>query len=459
MNTVLILGAGFSLSASSEFPLTDELGNLAVSARAPRAASNPVRSFTSGYFEAWLSRLAEPQPDLTDAQNASNYAEFLTITKNLHHILAERQLSALTGQPPNWLTRLIRIAHAQKMTLVTFNYDLLVEYAVQSRFVYDWAARYRVAPVHLINGIPPYPPGPGRFAERPAETFDLIKLHGSLDTYWVPGDASGATINRLEPEGTWGRPEPLDEQTRKTQLPGRSPFIIPPAAAKSAFYANPITRELWRSAAEALRKADRVALLGYSLPITDLVTSGMLGETLNGRDVHIDIVNPSPGPIRQRLADIGIDDSHISAYDGTSPIESYVYHLEAEAAKNMLSTLAPADPPGGLMVALGERFAYRVTGLRVESGQVRLTVEPSTGLSEATSATMRHTAAPIDEIELHDLLVTKRDGIVVDYPSPHATSSTVLEYARWQTNIGAGNGCWLILVPTTSPDEELLASR
>ena len=39
----------------------------------------PHYSFAGGYFEIWLSRLAEAQPDLREDQNYANCSKFLKI--------------------------------------------------------------------------------------------------------------------------------------------------------------------------------------------------------------------------------------------------------------------------------------------------------------------------------------------------------------------------------------------
>lgn len=88
--TVLLLGAGFSRAISPHAPLTDELGNLAVSRLPPGAA--PPSSFRRGYFEAWLSRLAEDQPDLGLSQNQQNRSYFTLVTQAIHDIFIEREL-------------------------------------------------------------------------------------------------------------------------------------------------------------------------------------------------------------------------------------------------------------------------------------------------------------------------------------------------------------------------------
>ena len=77
---VIILGAGFSKAIFPEMPTLDELGTLSIK----RAGLTddpliPILSSPSGFtFETWLATLAEPQPYLSEADNATNHALFGT---------------------------------------------------------------------------------------------------------------------------------------------------------------------------------------------------------------------------------------------------------------------------------------------------------------------------------------------------------------------------------------------
>ena len=73
-----------------------------------------------------------------------------------------------------------------------------------------------------------------------------------------PGNATGATLSRAGQVGRFGHPEVEDVAARRRELPGPEPFIVPPLATKSEYYRNPITREIWRAATEALAGADHI---------------------------------------------------------------------------------------------------------------------------------------------------------------------------------------------------------
>ncbi|MEU7791459.1 hypothetical protein [Amycolatopsis sp. NPDC049159] len=55
----------------------------------------------------------------------------------------------------------------------------------------------------------------------------------------------------------------------------------PPVAVKSPYYVNNTIRAIWRQAAEALRQADELVIIGFSLPPSDQIVSSMLATELN----------------------------------------------------------------------------------------------------------------------------------------------------------------------------------
>jgi hypothetical protein len=428
-------------------PLTDELGNL-IRERIPEAADRSPRGFHGGYFEAWLSRLAEPQPDLTESQNAANRSLFLRVADELHTIMQERELATLSSDAPWWLRRLVGALHALESTAITFNYDTLVEQAVNSQILCDWERRTRVDSGHVVRETPPLPPTPGRWGRESARTFRLLKLHGSLDSYWVPEDSSGATINRWILQGSWGSPIPLDESDRRQQLPGRSPFIVPPAAAKSAFYNNPVSRELWRSASEALSAADRVSLIGYSLPPTDLVVSGMLAEALSSRSLRVDVVNPWPEAVAERLVALGVPDSNLNLIGGADCVPLYVDDLERQAADLVARPLTHQDSARHLLIATSEAQAARVIGFEETTEAIYLLFD-EVAPAGAVTQVKQGTEQPIIPVSAIQGLAASGTPIMVRYPD--GSAAHIVAVADWQTSIGLGDGRWTVLVPSAMP--------
>ena len=306
----LVLGAGFSVAASGgKLPVTADLGRRATArAKIPRSRL-PAGGFDRGRFETWLSRLAEDQPHLSVAENLENRGVFVRVVEQLVAVLAEAEAEAFQGAP-GWLFDLLTLAHHRKATLITLNYDGLVEAAVRTlKLPLDSSPEEVVAPEDVLDDFPSgaagglssyrarglayREPAPGR------STFRLLKLHGSLDWCWSFGDRTGSTVRRIETRAEFGFP--LGEPAfRRKEARGFEPFIVPPTATKSSYYDNPVTRWLWHEAAAQLSQADEITLVGYSFPREDLAMSALIGDAVRGRDdVLLRVVDLNPaGPAR-----------------------------------------------------------------------------------------------------------------------------------------------------------------
>lgn len=333
LSPVCVLGAGFSKAISQQMPTIDELGE---SCRPLLEAAGhkdrlPTR-FANGLFEQWLSRLATDQPDYSAATNAENLGVFARASEAIARMLDSAQRNALLWPCPPWLADLVVWFHRFETTVITFNYDNLIEYVVMSEDFEgsDGSERRRVRPVDILGDLPPYPPQPGRLGGRLVKTFQLLKLHGSLDWRWSPGDESGATLNRLDLTGEWEHPGQPDVEEIARRLPGREPFIVPPTAVKSPYYTNPITRELWSRASAALDATKVIVLMGYSMPITDLVFTAMLRENVHaevtaaGRQQFI-VVDLKPELVRDNLFKLGYEQIHIAAeFGGDTCVADFV---------------------------------------------------------------------------------------------------------------------------------------
>jgi hypothetical protein len=375
---VFILGAGFSRAIADLMPLTDELGNLVVDACGlgsdPRI---PSEGFTNGYFENWLSLLAEPQPQLRSYQNTSNRALFGQVADGIATVLERRQLDVLAKEPPAWLNDLLSVLHVRRAAVLTLNYDNLVESAVEGHHLWDHLANQRITTQDILNGIPQLAqPTYASLGGRVNRTFSLLKLHGSLRWYWSPDDKTGATLQRWTTPGSFGAPLELDEALRSRLMPGREPFLVPPASLKSSYYRNLVTRELWRRASDALSEATTIYLCGYSMPATDVVFAGMIRDAVRQRSVRVVVADPRADEIGTRASRLGIDPSTIECLDGDRPIAAlvadYVDRQATEIATDLMSTRAVDDSSlGSLVVSWGEeeslshRLVHAVVGIQV----------------------------------------------------------------------------------------------
>jgi len=190
-------------------------------------------------------------------------------------------------QPYGPFAELIRdmTTTATPVTVMTFNYDVAVDFAFYSRSI---SFDYCYSSMNSSAGVP------------------LLKLHGSLN--WTR--CSHCKVIQFVPVSTClegkrfeilGRTEielpisqylPQCAQCGKTSNP--EPLIVPPTWNKTQHYAE--IANVWSLAAQKLSEADNIVVIGYSLPDTDqffhyLYALGSVGPT---RLKRFWILNPDP---------------------------------------------------------------------------------------------------------------------------------------------------------------------
>lgn len=281
---VFLLGAGFSKAICNEMPLMKELGDAVGSAlvREGRALPTSLSEF-GGDFEQLLSYLAERQPWLDPAEVHRNRAAFLDVSRTVAAVLRERQLVAVRQPEPAWLGDLIGYWDRMQSAVITFNYDVLVEAAaLHCTSIESWTSLYR-APL-----VPAAARTSAVFGGSPAESFALLKLHGSVTWFWsgvdsIPSDP----IYDAGLRGGWsldGLASHYDSNLHRL-VADKVPMVVPPTATKSVFYDNATLRSQWQLAAKALENAEELVLIGYSLPASDTVVRSLLRTTFRGEAV------------------------------------------------------------------------------------------------------------------------------------------------------------------------------
>jgi hypothetical protein len=225
-------------------------------------------------------------------EQENNRAGFFAVSDAVHRILSEAQGRAVESQEqaPPWLQDLVRHWQEASATVITFNYDNLLElawrlYAVPGaalpegwREAQMWTDLYPF-PIPFVTRRFTMPPGRGL---PPTDGIKLLKLHGSLSwRYAGPNGGSGGLIYETAGLGNckW------NAQSLKSSWPAEywadlEPMIVPPTAVKSPYYSSSALQANWRIAAEKLRDAAELIIMGFSLPQTDLLVSSMLATTL-----------------------------------------------------------------------------------------------------------------------------------------------------------------------------------
>jgi hypothetical protein len=360
-------------------------------------------------------------------------------------VLGSRIDDVLSVPPPTWLSKFVTATHVRKATVITFNYDTLVECAVDYRNIYLPTLAEPVAWTEVTGDVPGWPAGTMRFGATPVDTFRLLKLHGSLNWFWVPGDASGLSVARRLLPGTFEASVPYTEEDRRRQLPARVPFVVPPSATKSSYYQNRLVRELWIQAGEALQAASHASLIGYSLPMTDLTVSSMLERTLGGTQVPVHVVDLYPDDIVGRLHRLGLEAS-ADAGSVTAAEDHVTAYCEAISRELVadLRTTQPALAADPVVIAWSKNEYSTVVGWSAADPVLHLNVEAPQPFERAVRR-REDTALPT----LAEMLrATARDGHWL-VAVPGEADTEVLDRVERHHDIGYGAGRWNVLLPSS----------
>ena len=305
---VFILGAGFSKAINSQMPtmneLTIEVLQRLVSPLPPplQDPENRGRELDNN-IELWMTYLSQSQPWLDRRFNMSNQALAIEVRRLIRDIITRSSLGSMTppiaittdlrSSEPIWLDRLIAQWNARRVSVITLNYDTLVERA---------AMAFSNPAINNGEGIPPsqvYPPYFSNIRSRrvslvsssPLETFTFYKLHGSVNWHYSGmEDFYGETIfySDVSPWGSNPDPREIDSLSSAED---KETLIIPPVAEKTTYFNNETVRRLWQEASNKLYSAERVFVIGYSLPISDLGMQFFIKQSLPSNGTPWYIVN------------------------------------------------------------------------------------------------------------------------------------------------------------------------
>jgi hypothetical protein len=362
----VVLGSGFSRAIADAMPTMPELGSAVLD---ELGLGSEVLVPFGGNLEQWMSFLSIDQPWLTTAQNYDNRGMFARVSEAVYACILRAETDVIQEPMPIWLQRLAWTWCDQRARIFCFNYDTLVERAASgvNRFgtladIYVAALTDRQAPGDGAM----FGPGPAR-----GPLLSLYKLHGS--TSWAFGGLDGPSNDRITLWNSslrWGinPPNEEEESPRYASLyDDLVPLIVPPTLTKGPFFSNLALRAQWRRAAEALRSAETLTILGYSFPAADLVAQQWVSTSFSGNRMDVvDKVAERPGLIRttvtnapdgdditgdqaiERFVDRACGD-YVAWRIWQEPDEIGVRASLSVNGENLLEGMTPATAPWGSM--------------------------------------------------------------------------------------------------------------
>lgn len=321
MKTVIIIGAGVSRAAGNSLsigkrpPLDADFFEISkhVDKQTYYRVEHCIKSFVGGYYKSLMGSLESTASYLylkaVDSTKGDLFHQgFLDLLLLLNRVLA-RTTNPLKVGPRSLIYRFLlselsKVENFDDFSIITFNYDLLVERALNDIDINGHNGVFKFPGCYRLNGLAP------SSVQKVNNATDfnsyslhhsgaaIYKLHGSLN--WQSRHTSDSPTARalfspqrelhvinstqISPQLYWRRRE---------RMVYMKPIIVPPVSGKRGTIHNDML-PIWRQAANALRKADRVIIAGYSCPPLDIEARILISENLRANQTKkVYIINPN----------------------------------------------------------------------------------------------------------------------------------------------------------------------
>jgi SIR2-like domain len=177
-------------------------------------------------------------------------------------------------------------------TIISFNYDCTIDDSLRRLGQAKWNPRYGyVLPLGKGHKVLPGEEHWSATGERVEKrrTIRLLKLHGSMH-FKEYKDRDQIRV--------------LLKERPYTKQRGALQFTIVPPESDKPNYSNSFFPSLWRIAARELQRATTIAVIGYSVPPTDMYASALFRVAVKGQGLHNLIVANPDADARRRIREI-----------------------------------------------------------------------------------------------------------------------------------------------------------
>ena len=278
MSDTFLLGAGFSKAICPNMPVMRELYKLLEGLiGVTDGFSRDAYEYADGNVETLLSYYAIPSPHdhPIEALRKQRVTALLEIAiggtlSNLETLGVDHGLNPLGY-------KLVTKWHEQRSHVLTTNYDTLVEKLAEGPLQISSSSRdirlhyTDLYPIPVSAAISR--DGTAQVGSSNPDTFTLYKLHGSTTWYKAQSESTFDPIYCLTLQ------ELINDPTNRKFVGDKRRFIVPPVYDKSSLLNHESIRSLWSQANQiALRSADNIYVVGYSLPDTDAAMNLLLWE-------------------------------------------------------------------------------------------------------------------------------------------------------------------------------------
>lgn len=277
MTDAFLLGAGFSKAICKTMPTMNELyALLEPLIGTADGFTREAYDYASGNVETLLSYYAirGPHDDGVEGLRKQRVARLLEM--EIGGFLVSREAEgAGRGLNPRGVM-LVSKWHNQGSHVLTTNYDTLVE-RIAGEKIYptahgsDGSLYYTdLYPIPISSALART--GVALYGSGQPDTFTLYKLHGSTRWYKATSDTTFDPIYGLSHDTP-------DDSRHARLVADKRRFIVPPVYDKSSLLSHESIRSIWWQAKnKALRQADTLYVIGYSLPETDTAMHTLLWE-------------------------------------------------------------------------------------------------------------------------------------------------------------------------------------
>lgn len=274
MNDVFLLGAGFSKAVSKRMPIMSELFYLLKPLIGKEDGfSQEAYDYAAYDVERLLTYYAVRSPYDDDEEVLRKRRVTLRLEREIgKHLWLREEKGDNDGLNPNG-EKLVAKWRKQRSHVLTTNYDTLVERMDTGLLNNGPLSLYPIAITSAQSRTGNDPKG-----TTIAYSLTLYKLHGSISWYKSADESSFSPIYGISWEDsmidTYGEP------VGNLRLVGdKRRFIMPPVLDKSTLLSHESIRNLWWQAKRyALRGAESLYVIGYSLPETDMAMRTLLWE-------------------------------------------------------------------------------------------------------------------------------------------------------------------------------------